>query len=223
MDCGSDVTLESTELSKGPVASAFLLGLHVVCIAFRNAIVLRKLLFKWQRSDFCKIFFFNYKLRFVDVGHCKLLRKCEEESLLHFQWKCVVSVDVTRTVSEVIQLLLFFLCSFLLVFTQHNVLAIVLNLRVSVCGRYVASGVLKACYKSFVLCLLGFYLACLSSHFCKDFHVSLPLYVTRKGHTCLVFELSWDFYLHSSGNPDLLLFCFSCVFQLSLNVNMAAV
>lgn len=116
-----------------------------------------------------------------------------------------------------------FLCSFLLVFTPHIVLAIVLNLRLSVCGRHVASAVLKACYKSFVLCLLGFYLACLSSHFCKDCNVSLPLYVTWKGHTRLVFELSWDFYLHSSGNPDLLLFCFSCVFQLSLNVNMAAV
>lgn len=116
-----------------------------------------------------------------------------------------------------------FLCSFLLVFTQYRVLANVLNLRVSVCGRHVASGVLKACYKSLVLSLLGFYLACLSSHFCKDCNVSLPLYVTWKGHTRLVFELSWDFYLHSSGNPDLLLFCFSCVFQLSLNVNMAAV
>jgi len=101
-----------------------------------------------------------------------------------------------------------FLCSFLGAFTQRSVLAIVLNLSVSVCGRHVATGVLKACYKSFVLRLLGFYLACLSSHFCKDCNVSLLLYVTWKGHTRLVFELSWDFYLHSSGNPDLLLFCF---------------
>ena len=164
----------------------------------------------------------NYKLWFIDAGHCKLLRKCEDESLLNFQWKCDISVDVTRTVSEIIQLFLAFYVSFLLVFTQHSVLAIVLNLRVSVCGRHVASGVLKACYKSCVLRLLGFYLACLSSHFCEDCNASQPLYVTWKGHTRLVFELSWDFYLHSSGNPDLLLFCFSCVFQLSLNVNMAA-
>lgn len=76
-----------------------------------------------------------------------------------------------------------YVCPFLLDFTQLSVLAIVLDLRVSVCGRHVASGVLKACYKSFVLCLLRFYLVCLSSHFCKDCNVSLPLYVTWKGHT----------------------------------------
>jgi len=56
LDCGFDGTLESTELSKGPVASVFLLGLHMLCITFRNATVLCKLLLNWQRSDFCKIF-----------------------------------------------------------------------------------------------------------------------------------------------------------------------